>query len=381
MLQIAFWGRGFRPFFFCGALVAIIPMFFWVLALQGHEVSPEISAFWHAHEMIFGFTVAIIAGFLLTAVANWTGRAPIRHGHLVALVVLWLVGRIGMLWPEMHINLMILLESLFLPALAISLAMQLWKSQNWRNLLFIGLLTILWLCDMASLVTGETRFLHIAVLVVMTLISTIGGRIIPAFTAGTLKLRGINALQSHLPNMDKLALVLCLAGGLGYWLLGGQSILTGALLVGAGLVNIYRLTQYHFIQSFADPMLWILQVGFLWMSAGLILIGLSACGLVPLTIALHAMTAGAIGTMCIGMMCRVALGHSGRLIVANKLIVAMFLLMQGAAVLRVTGLVVMPDAHQSLLVVSGMLWSTVFALYLWSFAPILMSARPDGREA
>lgn len=381
MFKSAFWGRGFRPFFFAGALYAAFAIPLWIAAYQGMHLPPQDTLFWHAHEMVFGFTVAIIAGFLLTAVANWTGGAPARQIHLASLVLLWLMGRIAMFLPELPQGVTLGMEGLFLPALALSLAIPLWRSRNFRNMLFIGLLTALWICDMASIVTGSTKPVHVSILIVIAIISTIGGRIIPAFTVGALRRRGINAFQPNIPRTDMAALGLGIGCVVAYMFSDTMPFVPGALLLLAAGVNLYRLSQYNLLKTFVDPMLWVLHAGFLWMVLGVAMLGLASFGIVQISTALHALTAGAIGTMCIGMMCRVALGHTGRDIVADKMTTVMFALMQAAAIIRVFGSLLAPEAYMRVVELSGGLWAFVFLLYAVRYAPVLFSPRPDGQTA
>lgn len=374
-------GRGFRPFFFFGALYAAFVMPLWVLTFCGVAIPPPNALFWHAHEMLFGFTVSIVAGFLLTAVANWTGGAPARQIHLAGLVILWVLGRGVVFSPNVPQWLAIGVEGLFLPALALSLAIPLWRSRNFRNMLFIGLLTALWLCDMASLATGDVGYIHTAVLIVMVKISTIGGRVIPAFTVASLRRRGINAFQPNMPKADIFALACGITCIVFHALLGVDVFATGMAFVLMALINGYRLFKFNPAKAFADPMVWVLHVGFLWMITGFALLGAASFGVLPISTALHAMTAGAIGTMCIGMMCRVALGHTGRDISADTLTIVMFSLIQVAAIIRVFGSMLMPDHYDRIIEASGGLWAVVFLIYAFRYAPILFSSRPDGQTA
>jgi uncharacterized protein involved in response to NO len=381
MFKSAFWGRGFRPFFFAGGLYAALAMPLWIAAYQGMHLPPQDTLFWHAHEMMFGFTAAIIAGFLLTAVANWTGGAPARQIHLASLVLLWLMGRIAMFLPELPQGVTLGMEGLFLLALTISLAIPLWRTRNFRNMLFIGLLTALWLCDMASIVTGSTKPVHVAILIVVVIISTIGGRIIPAFTVGALRRRGINAFQPNIPKADIAALGLGIASVVAYIFSNNIPFVSGALLLLAAGINFYRFSKYNPLKTFVDPMLWVLHAGFLWMVLGMAMLSLASFGIVQISTALHALTAGAIGTMCIGMMCRVALGHTGRDIAADTPTVIMFVLMQATAVIRVFGSLLWPDAYTRVVELSGGLWAFVFLFYVVRYAPVLFSPRPDGQTA
>lgn len=379
--SIPFWGRGFRPFFLMGALYAAGAIPLWIGIRHGVPTGITDPLFWHAHEMIFGFTGAIMAGFLLTAVANWTGGAPARSYRLAILAGLWLTGRIGWLLPGLWPAVRIAMEAPFLPALALSLGLALWQSRNFRNLLFIGLLMALWVCDMASMATGDVVWLHTAVLVVMILISTIGGRIVPAFTVAALRRAGRQAFQNSQPVTDTLALGLAIATAVTYPLVPDAPFITGSCAIMAGLVNALRLYRAHFLRCFFDSMVWVLHIGFVWMIVGFLAWGGAMFGWIPLSIALHALTTGAIGTLCIGMMCRVALGHTGRAIKAGRATVLAFFLIQVSALARVFGVLLSADHPDLAILVSGSAWALAFTIYAVAYGPVLVAARPDGEEA
>lgn len=379
-----FLGRGFRPFFFLGAVQATVSMALWALFLSGHDALPATLSdpvFWHAHEMVFGFTMAIVAGFLLTAVANWTGGAPTRQIHLAVLCLLWILGRAAFLMPFLPAPMILLMEGLFLPALAISLAIPLWRSRNMRNFIFLGLLSILWLCDMTAITFQSRAPLHLAILVIVTMITLIGGRVIPAFTVAALRRKGIAAFQHAQPKMDLAALISVLATLAALLIFGASSPVTGMAASAAAVTNALRLYHYKTIESLGDPMVWILHLGFAWMIIGFAMLGLSAFGAGSWSPALHALTAGAIGTMCIGMMCRVTLGHTGRDISAGRLTVLAFAAMQVGALSRVFGPLLWPMHSMESIMVSGIAWSATFALYLVAYMPILIAPRPDGTSA
>lgn len=376
-----FWGRGFRPFFFFGACHAALIMPLWVFIQQGSVTTGPDPLFWHAHEMVFGFTVSIISGFLLTAVANWTGGAPARQRHLAGLVFIWLMGRLCMFFPDMPTGATAFFELLYLPVLTISLAVPLWKSRNIRNFLFIGLLSALWTCDALSLFQHNLQAIHAAILIVITIIMVVGGRVIPAFTVAALRRRGIEAIQFYQPKADILSLFFGILTVICFSWAGANSWVTGVLALLAAGINLLRFYRFRPLQSLSDPMLWILHLGFLWMIIGLACLGLSSWGLIPFSLSLHALTAGAIGSLCIGMMCRVSLGHTGRPINADKAIVVAFALIQISAVLRTIGVTIWPDHHQDLVFVSGILWAIPFGIFIVRFSPILFSPRPDGSAA
>ena len=181
-----FLGRGFRPFFLLGALYSVVSLLIWGGFFAGHGTPPSFMidpVSWHAHEMIFGFTMAIVAGFLLTAVANWTGGAPVRQIHLAGLCAFWLAGRVVMNFDlGLSEIAVIVVEGAFILTLAFSLSIPLLKSWNKRNFVFLVLLSILFACDMTFFITQESTSLYVSVMIIVAMISLIGGRIIPAFT-------------------------------------------------------------------------------------------------------------------------------------------------------------------------------------------------------
>jgi uncharacterized protein involved in response to NO len=337
---------------------------------------------WHAHEMIYGFAMAIVAGFLLTAVANWTGAAPARQMHLAGLCLIWLAGRVVMGVDLGLPNAAIfIIEGSFIPALAISLAIPLLKSWSKRNFVFLALLSILLACDVGFLITESRTPLYIAIMVIITMISLIGGRVIPAFTVAALRRRGEEAFQIPQGKMDILALVSLACVVLTLVFVGTQGVvLAGAAFISA-TIHALRMWHYHTFKILNDPMVWILHVGYAWVIVGLLLMGFAALNILAFSTALHALTAGAIGSMTLGMMCRVSLGHTGRNLIASKATILSFVLMQGAALLRVLGAIIAPDQTSLWIISSAFLWSVCFALYAVIYVPILWQPRPDGKSA
>ncbi len=383
-LDHPFWGRGFRPFFLMGAIYTVISLLIWSGFYAGLINPPGIMAdpvVWHAHEMIYGFGMAIVAGFLLTAVANWTGGAPVQQIHLIALCLLWLAGRVAMNVQGLPAWLMIVAEISFIPALAVSLALPLIHSKNTRNFVFLGILSVLLICDLTFLVTQSRMPLYLALLLIVMMISLIGGRIIPAFTVAVLRRAGMDARIRDQPGMDKLALLSLVSLGAAFVVFGTQSFVTGSVAMASFAIHLLRMRQYHSLKALRDPMLWILHAGFGWLVAGLFILGLSGFGIGSFPVAIHALTVGSIGSMTLGMMCRVTLGHTGRDLVCGFVTVASFALMQMAAIMRVFGPLFIPDHYTFWVVGSGVLWAGCFALYLGCYALMLLQPRPDGQAA
>lgn len=384
LFEHPFWGRGFRPFFFMGALYGVLNIGMWAGFYAGIFSLPEgvldpIS--WHAHEMVFGYTMAIVAGFLLTAVANWTGGSPARQIHLAALCGLWLLGRVivsvDLGLPMWAVS---VLASLFVPALAASLAIPLIRSWSKRNFVFLALLSALFACDLWSLNTESRTPLYIALLMILTMVSLIGGRIIPAFTVAALRRSGVIASQTGQMKMDIAALLSLAATAICLVFAQGTLILSMAAF-SSFIIHAVRIRHYHSLKSFYDPLLWILHAGYLWLVIGLFLLGLTGLGIFEIPMVIHALTAGCIGSMTLGMICRVTLGHTGRNLMASRMTTLSFVLIQVAAIVRVFGPMLMPDEAILWIVGSAVVWTLCFIIYLVIYTPMLVSARPDGEDA
>lgn len=383
-INLPFWGRGFRPFFMAGSIYAVITILLWTGIYSGHTTPPDIFSdpiTWHAHEMIYGFAMAIVAGFLLTAVANWTGGAPVRQIQLIVLCGLWVVGRIVMnidIFPKWA---MFAAELSFIPALALSLSLPLIKSWNTRNFIFLAILGVLFVCDIVFLMTQSRSPLYMALFLILMMISLIGGRIIPAFTVGALRRKGIERRIYDQPGLDIIALLSLIIVAASLLWSGAGSIVFAVAAFASALIHLARMRRYHTLLTLSDPMVWILHAGYGWMVAGLVLAGLSVFGIGLFPAALHAITVGAIGSMTLGMMCRVTLGHTGRDLYSNALTTLSFAMMQVAAILRAFGPVIFPEYYTAWVICSGLLWSGCFVLYLFTYAPMLWASRPDRQMA
>lgn len=377
-------GRGFRPFFILSALQAVFMLVLWGGYYGGYITPPDLlleTISWHTHEMIYGFALCVVAGFLLTAVANWTGTNPVKGAHLFALCCLWVLGRLVMnfdlglpAWSIFAVSIA------FLPALAISLSIPLLKTNNKRNFIFLGILGVLSASQICFLVFGVYAAIYVALMMIIMMLSLVGGRIIPLFTIAVLKQGGANIAPTPQPKWDIAALV-SLVATTACLVSIPDSLLLSACAFVAVFIHLARMRHYHSLQTLTLPMLWILHAGYLWVVIGLALIGLSGAGVVNLTLALHALSTGAVGSLTLGMMTRVALGHTGRNLVASRLTLLSFLLMQIAAIMRVFGPMVLPEFSMFWIIGSASVWSFCYALYLVIYAPILLQARPDGKPA
>jgi uncharacterized protein involved in response to NO len=376
---------GFRPFFLLAAILAAAAVPLWLLIYQGvlEPISHLPPTVWHAHEMVFGFAAAVIAGFLLTAATNWTGRRTATGAGLGALAALWIAGRVALILPGVPAWLAIGLDVTFLPILAIVLAIPLIATGNRRNLVFPIVLAVLGLINLSIhlgaigvLDWDPSRGLRIAIDLILLMIGVLGGRVIPSFTKNALPHAKVNPC----PKASVLALLSLAAVAIAEMATDNAAV-TGAIALAAGLINVLRMRGWGTFATLRTPILWILHVGYAWLAAGLILRGAAELtDLVPLDAGIHALTLGAIGSMVIGMMSRVALGHTGRSIAPAPLTVAAYGLVNAAALLRVLFALTSDDTLRSLsLIGSGTLWSLAFAFFTIVYWPILSRPRADGR--
>lgn len=376
----AFLSAGFRTFFFLAALWAMVALALALAQLFGGVALPTAAdpVSWHAHEMLFGYLAAAIAGFLLTAIPNWTGRLPLSGRPLLGLALAWGAGRLAMAssaWigalPAAGLDL------LFPLALSIVVLREILAGRNWRNLPvgFAGPLLLiangLFHAGLAGLLETPDLGLRLGIAVVTLLIALIGGRIIPSFTRNWLAKRKAARLPAPFGRYDVLTLVATLAA-LAAWLVAPSAPASGALLVAAGGLNLVRLLRWCGLATAPEPLLWILHLGYLWIPAGLLLSALSAfaAGIAP-SAGLHALTVGAMATMTLAVMSRATLGHSGRPLRAGPGLTSAFCLITLAAVARLLASLV-PDHTLALIGLSALAWFVAFALFLRVCGPLLL---------
>lgn len=379
----AFLSHGFRPFFFFAGVWAALAVFIWVLVFAGALVLP--SAFdpltWHVHEMVFGYAAAAIAGFLFTAVPNWTGRLPVHGVPLAGFAALWLAGRFAVLgsgwigaWPTAVIDVA------FLTALAAVIAREVVIGKNRRNFVVAGIVAVLAAANVLTHVevlgiapTGSIG-LRLGIAVVVVLIALIGGRVTPSFSSSWLRRQGAPPPDVAVTHVDRVGLV-AVAAAMSAWVVVPEARGTGGLLVFAGGLTLYRLARWRADRTLGEPLVWVLHLGYAWLALGLVLLG-GAIGfdVFGMTAALHALTAGAIGTMPLAVMSRATLGHTGRPLVANRVTTALYLCVSAAAILRVLSPVLggmeIPALH-----LSATLWIVAFGVFALTYAPMFFGAR------
>lgn len=371
---------GFRPFFLLAGLFAVASVPTWLLVFAGHARLPARlwPNGWHAHEMVFGFAAAVLAGFLLTAVRNWTNRPTPSGAPLAGLVGLWLLGRAAVLFVgPVPRALAAAIDLAFLPALAIAIGVPIVRARNWRNVGFLPLLSLLTAANALFHFGSPTQSalaVRAAVDVVLLVIIVVGGRVIPLFTGNALQ---VKARRSALLDWGSFA-TMALVAVLGLWP-GAERVGAIAALVAAS-VNAARMIGWQPIATRKVPLLWVLHVGYAWLPLGLALRGLSF--FLPAwspTAALHALTVGAMATLILGMTSRVSLGHTGRPLVAPRPVAVAYVLLSLSAALRVFAPIVLPHAYRTELVLSGALWTAAFGVFTLVYLPILSAPRVDGK--
>jgi uncharacterized protein involved in response to NO len=373
---------GFRPFFLAAGGSAALLMGVWLAMLKGWIPAEQYygGTIWHSHEMLFGYAAAVIAGFLLTAVRNWTGIDTLTGPGLGALALLWLAARIAPFLPVPGV-LVASLDLAFLPILAASLIRPLWGGANRVNRVFLALMAAMWLASLLihlqalGITTGTAgkgnRLMLDLVLLTLLLVA---GRIMPFFTESGIP----GARPVTRPLVERLTFVLAPLVAAAN-LLSPWSTLSGVLTLILACVQALRLAGWHDKRAWGIPILAVLYAGYLWLTAGLALDGLAGLGLLPPFPALHALTTGAVGVFTLGMMARVTLGHTGREMRAARLTNLAFVLANLAAFARVLLPLLMPEAYTAWIYASGLLWTLAFVLFLWVHAPMLIAPRPDGR--
>ncbi len=374
---------GFRPLFLAAASWAIVSITLWLLMFLGYIRLPTRfdALAWHIHEMLFGFVMAAVGGFLLTAIPNWTGRLPVRDGPLAMLASLWLLGRIVcMISADLPAWLVIAADLSFPVMLLAVAAREIIVGRNWRNLPMTTPLMLFIVADLLmhleSLEVAVPNGLgwRLGIVAPILLISVVGGRIIPSFTRNWLSKRQAARLPAVHSAIDTAAVgLLCV--GLILWAALPDLKVTGMILVAAALCNAWRLARWAGDTTWAEPLLFILHVGYAWLVIGVMLLALSVLHAgVPVASAIHALTAGAIATMILAVMPRVTLGHTGRVLTASRATVALFILINVAAITRVCASW-HTDDMLLLLGVSAVCWVGAFGLFLIVFGPMLLTAR------
>jgi uncharacterized protein involved in response to NO len=374
----AFFSYGFRPYFLGAALFASVGLPVWILLLTGGGDSEFLSTAreWHVHEMVFGFLPAVITGFLLTAIPNWTGRSPIRGRKLVLLFTLWLAGRLVMAIPFLMPVLSATVEGAFLVLVAAIVWREIAAGKSWSHAPIGGLI---------SLYAGANIVFHVlalsgaatdlpermALALVMVLLALIGGRVTPNFTRDFLAEQSMTEQPASFSLVDGLSVVLVGIAAV-TWIVQPQAMVTGWMLAVAGLVNMGRLLRWYGWVTWHEPLVLILHLGYGWLAISLFALGGAILGFgLPTTDAMHALTTGAVGVMTLAIMTRASLGHTGRPKHAGPLTICIYILVNLGAMLRVFG----PSVDLSTNLVLGlaaMSWSGAYLLFALVYGPFLL---------
>ncbi len=383
-LDFPLFALGFRAFFALAGLFALILIILWAKFYDGIIVTDNYypSIYWHAHEMLLGYSVAVIAGFLLTAVKNWTGIQTLQGVQLFGLCLLWVYGRIIPFYSELIPDpLIALIDFSFLPTLAYVIAQPIVKSGNQKNLFFVGLLLLMAFgngcihADILGLYENTAEIgLNLVMAIIMMIILIIAGRVFPFFTERGIK--GVMAIRNQALDISAIA-----TSALVFILLifNVDGMVLALTAVAAVVANVLRVSGWYVPRIWYVPLLWVLYMGYAWIILGFGFVALASIELIPLSVALHAFTVGGIGVLTLGMMARVSLGHTGRAMKASNTIAIAFVLINLAALFRVLLPALLPNWYGSLLMISIYCWLAAFSLFVIVYLPILTSARVDGQ--
>lgn len=373
---------GFRPFYLGAAALAAIAVPLWIGLFLGQvqldmAIAPML---WHAHEMLFGFAIGVIVGFLLTAGRAWTGLETLRGPALGAVAGLWLAARLAAVAAPYPVY--AALDVALLPVIAAVFARVLLKAKNRRNLPLAGILLLLALANLcfhlAALGVVELSPLaplHAALGLIVLIIHVMAGRVVPAFTANAtpgLKIAPAPRLGWAAFAATALALVL--------WVFAAPGTATGLAFAAAAVLQAMRQSRWAPGVTFKRPILWILHLSYAWLPLGLALLALAQFGWVAASLGLHALAVGLIGGLIIGMITRTARGHTGRPLQVSRPEVAAYLLVMAAAVLRVLLPLAAPQAYTLALGAASLAWAAAFLVYLWIYTPWLVRTRLDGKD-
>jgi len=373
---------GFRPFYLGAAAFALFAVPYWIAGLLGLVALPSTMPplLWHAHEMLYGFAVAVIVGFLLTAGKAWTGLATPRGAKLAAMAALWLAARLSAAVAPYAVY--AVLDVVLLPWVAFVLIRVLLKAGNRRNLPLGAILLLLATANLSfhAAVLGwldldPVRALHAGLALVVMIECVIAGRVIPAFTMSALPGR-----QLTVPPWLERTTLATTALSLASWVLLPANSVTAAGFALAASLHAARLWHWQPWRTRARPILWVLHAAYAWLPVGFGLLAWAQLGGVAASAGIHALAVGATAGLIVGMVTRTARGHTGRPLKVSRLEVAAYLLVAVAAIARVLLPLVAPAHTAEGLVVAAAAWASAFALYLWVFTPWLLSSRLDGKD-
>ncbi|MGO9700130.1 MAG: NnrS family protein [Xanthobacteraceae bacterium] len=372
---------GFRPFFLLGAVYAGFAILAWLPMLNGElELSTAFSPVdWHVHEMVYGYLPAVVTGFLLTAIPNWTGRLPIQGMPLLILVAVWLAGRAAVTlsavigWLPAAI-----VDVTFLALVVAATTREIVAGKNWRNLRVVGLVTLLLTGNVAfhpeAHINGGAEYgVRIGIAATVLLIVVIGGRIIPSFTRNWLARENPGRLPAPFARFD-VAVIGFTAATLALWIAQPSARATGAALGIAGVLHTVRLARWAGERTFRDRLVLILHVGYAFVPVGFLLAGAAVVGIGFESAAIHAWMVGAAGVMTLAVMTRASLGHTGKALVASAATQAIYAAVVIAALARICASL-QPDWSEPLLQISVLGWVIAYFGFAAVYGPLLVRAK------
>lgn len=372
---------GFRPFFLLAALYSGLAVLVWLPMFHG-ELSAATTLAprdWHIHEMLFGYVAAVVTGFLLTAIPNWTGRLPLRGMPLLVLVMVWCLGRIAVStsawigWASAAV-----VDCAFLVLVAGATAREIAAGSNWRNLKVVVVIAVLAVANIGFHL--EAHFFGVAdytiragLGAIVLLITLVGGRIVPSFTHNWLARAGAGRLPASFARFDVITAAGS-AGALLLWIVMPAALVTAVALLVAGILQAARLARWAGERTYRDPLVFILHIAYAFVAIGFLLTGAGALGLVAESAGIHAWAVGAIGTMTLAVMTRASLGHTGQPLTASATTKAIYVAVIIAALARI-GAALLPARSGLLLDVAALAWAAAFLGFAFSYMPMLCSPR------
>ena len=374
---------GFRPFFLLAAAWAVVAVPLWLLLFGGGAALPTAfdPVLWHGHEMLFGFVQAAVAGFLLTAIPNWTGRLPLQGWRLALLALLFVAGRLAVTCSQELGAVAAVIDVAFPAVLFVAVAREIVAGRNWRNapvlaaIALFGTANGLTHLDALGLAATGPLGLRLGVATIIAMIGLVGGRIIPSFTRNWLVKRESAALPVPFGRVD-VAVMATTVAALAAWVFASGSAAVGPLLAIAAVLNFVRLARWQGHRTGAEPLVWVLHLGYLWVPVGIALLAAAALtGAIPESSGLHALTSGAMATMVLAISTRATLGHTGRTLHAGPATMLIYVLATVAAVVRV-GAGFWTEHYLSALTVAGFAWTGAFGLFLLVYGAMLLTPRP-----
>jgi len=378
----ALFSYGFRPFFIAGAAWSVVCIVLWLPQFMGELAlrSAYTPLDWHIHEMLYGYVAAVIGGFMLTAIPNWTGRLPISGAPLMALATLWLAGRIAILFSSyLGIALAAVVDLAYLATLAAVAAREIVAGRNWRNLRVLVLVGILIAGNIVFhaevyMYGGADYGIRIAIAAVVLLISLVGGRIVPSFTRNWLARQDAGRLPVPFSPFD-VATIAVSATALALWVALPESVNTGIAMIAAAVMQILRLIRWAGDRTAADRLVLVLHIGYAFLPIGFALLGASILdpAIVPTSAAIHAWTVGAIGLMTLAVMTRASLGHTGQPLRASTGTQVLYLLALCSALARI---IAGFDGSVLLIQAAAAAWVAAFGGFILLYGPLLLRQRP-----